>query len=289
MTPTPRATSRRCRARAIDSSRRSPRPPGPPLSAALADPAAADSRWPDIRPARLGPARALQATGLGFRQHPRRHRAGDRRLAHAGQAVSVRGHPAECAAHGGGAAAGRHVHRAERAGAVRRAHRGTVELAGAHSDAARGGAHLGVRLQGQEHRRARHRAAARSHARARGLAAPLGRPAAHHHAAHRGRQRPARLVEVLRSADRRHLPDRRHGVALGGRGAAPATFRGHGRTMGTAPAGQDGGLRAVLVRQGAPAQAHRRGQSQGRGIPAARAWTPIRNSRWRTWRWRKRC
>ncbi len=38
--------------------------------------------------------------------------------------------------------------------AVRRPHRRAVELAGAHPDAARGRAHLGVRVQGQGHRRA---------------------------------------------------------------------------------------------------------------------------------------
>ena len=43
-----------------------------------------------------------------------------------------------------------------------------------------------------------------------------------------------------------------------------------GRAMGAAPAGEDGGVRAVPAGPRAPAQAHRRGQSQGRGILPAR-------------------
>ena len=249
MTPTPRATSRRCRARGIDSSRRSMRPAHPPASAALPDAVRAhvirDRRG--HRPARLGPARAPQAPGLGIRQHPRRHRAGGRRLAHAGQAVPGRGIRRR-PAHDRGAAAGRHERRAERTGAVRRPHRRTVELAGAHSDAARGGAHLGVRLQGQEHRRARHRA--RSSAPRTCSRVQLRRSGDQLRITVQliaAGQRPARLVEVLRSAHRRHLPDRGHGVALGGRGAALELSADDRRAMGAAPAGKDGGLRAVLV------------------------------------------
>ena len=160
-TPIRPATSRPCRARAIASSRT--------LEAAAAAPPRREQPQPELPLSRR--------TGQAGR------RASDRRaplkrlalgfgslLAALVLAVSPGTCPASCSraadrrqpADHRGAAAGRHERRPERAGAVRRPHRGTVELAGAHPDAARGGAHLGVRVQGQEHRRARNRPAARA-------------------------------------------------------------------------------------------------------------------------------
>ena len=104
------------------------------------------------------PARALQTPGARVRQHPRRRSM----LAVVAWNMPGRLFQAD-------ADASKHlptivvlplvdmsVDQSE-SGAVRRLDRRIVELAGAHPHAARRGAHLGVRLQGQEHRRAQDR------------------------------------------------------------------------------------------------------------------------------------
>ena len=71
--------------------------------------------------------------------------------------------------------------------------------------------------------------------------------------------------------------------------AAPDAVGGDCRAVGPAPAGEDGSVRAVPAGPRAPAPAHRRRQSQGRGISSGVRWRPIRNTCWRWWAWRSPC
>ena len=195
---------------------------------------------------------------------------------------------AENTAHHRGAAAGRHERRPERAGAVRRPHRRAVELAGAHPHAARGGAHFGVRLQGQEHRRARNRAGSSAPrmcskaacvARATRCASPCSssRPTPACTSGRESFDLPIGDIFLIEDTVSRAVAEALH-LKLSADTAEQWAQRQPEKMEA---------LRAVPAGPRAPAQAHRRRQPQGRGILPARGGTPIRNTRWRRSAWRR--
>jgi hypothetical protein len=146
-------------------------------------------------------------------------------------------------------------HRWSNAAAVlRRTHRGDLQLAGTDSFAARGSQVFRVRLSRTQRRCAHHRQGAADQPPARRLPAPVGRPHAHHRAAHRYQDRFPDVVGFLRCEGRRCV------ASPGGRGAPGrgesrvAHFRGNRQPVRRPPQPYRAGAGAVPQRQGACAQ-----------------------------------
>ena len=164
-----------------------------------------------------------------------------------------------------GAAVRQHERRS-RAGVLRRRpDRGHHHRAVALSRPVRDLAQLGLRAQGQGGAGPGRRGGVRRPVRGRGQRAQGRQPGAHHRAADRRRDRPARLGRALRPRARGHLRDPGRGHRGDRRDAARAGRGGDPRPRQAQADRQHGGLRVRARRQGPAPSLDPRGQRRGAG------------------------